>query len=145
MKVQADSFDEYFVKSEDREPDLREIDKLIRQAAPHLEPTVFKGMASGGVMLGYGLQSYQTKSMKEPEQWPVIALANQKNHISLYVSAVEDGEYIAEKNADRLGKVSCGKSCIRFKKFEDLNVDVVKEMLSNIDKRITAGEKLFGI
>jgi hypothetical protein len=145
MKVQADSFDEYFVKGEDREPDLREIDRVIKQAAPHLKPVLFKGMASGGAMLGYGLQPYQTKSMKEPEQWPIIALANQKNHISLYLSAVEDGEYIAEKNADRLGKVSCGKSCIRFTKFDDLNVDVVKEIISNIDKRITAGEKLFGL
>ena len=46
--------------------------------------------------------------------WPLIALAAQKRHLSLYVCAVVDGEYIAEARAERLGTVSCGKSCIRF-------------------------------
>ena len=38
----------------------------------------------------------------------------QKRHLSLYICAVVDGGYIAEARAERLGKVSCGKSCIRF-------------------------------
>ena len=37
-----------------------------------------------GVMLGYGEQPYQSKSMKEPIDWPVVALAAQKRHISLF-------------------------------------------------------------
>jgi hypothetical protein len=59
----------------------------------------------------------------------VIALANQKNYISLYVCALDKGQYIAEKHKKELGKVSVGKSCIRFKKIEDINLPVLKKVL----------------
>jgi hypothetical protein len=45
---------------------------------------------------------------------PLIALAPQKRHLSLYVCAVVDGGYVAEQPADRFGTVSCGRSGIRF-------------------------------
>lgn len=61
--------------------------------------------------------------------WPTVALASQKNYISLYVCAVEDGKYIAEKYRAKLGKVSVGKSCIRFKKLEDLSIPELKKVL----------------
>jgi hypothetical protein len=43
-----------------------------------------------------------------------VSLAPQKRHLSLYVCAVVDGQYLPEARAARLGRVSCGKSCIRF-------------------------------
>src|SRR3712207_5688604 len=65
-------------------------------------------------MLGYGLMPYRPRSAKETTTWPLIALAAQKRHLSLYVCAVVDGAYLPEVRAERLGRVSCGKSCIRF-------------------------------
>lgn len=145
MNIQATTKDEYFAKSGEREPDLRTIDQVIRRAAPDLEPVLFQGMG-GGAALGYGLMDYQTKSMKVPTKWPLIALANQKHHMSLYICAVDtDGQYFAEKYAERLGKVDCGKSCIRFKKADDLDMTVLEDILSEIASRVRAGEKLFGI
>ena len=47
-------------------------------------------------MLGYGLMPYRPKSAKETTMWPLISLAAQKRHLSLYVCAVVDGEYLAE-------------------------------------------------
>ncbi len=79
-------------------------------------------------MLGYGSFKYKN-SKKEMLDWPVISLANQKNYISLYVCAVKNGEYLAEKNKADLGKVSVGKSCIRFKKLEDLNLKGLEKVL----------------
>jgi hypothetical protein len=143
MNVSADTIDEYFAAAGEREPALRTVDEVIKKAAPNLKPVLFGGMT--GKMLGYGMQPYQSKSMKEPIEWPLIALANQKNYVSLYVMALEDGEYVAEKNAGRLGRVSVGKSCIRFKKLEDLNLEVVDEIIGNVARRVAAGEKLFGI
>lgn len=67
-----------------------------------------------GHMLGHGLMPYRAKSATETTTWPLIGLAAQKRHLSLYVSAVVDGEYLAEARAGRLGTVSCGKSCVRF-------------------------------
>lgn len=145
MKVEAKTKEEYFAKTGEREPALRQVDAVIQEAAPNLEPVLFGNMG-GGAALGYGMQPYQTKSMKQPTEWPLIGLANQKNHMSLYICAVDtDGQYFAEKNANRLGKVSCGKSCIRFKKIEDLNLDVVREIVGDVASRVGRGEKLFGV
>jgi len=143
MKVDASTREEYFAAAGDREPALRELDAIIQGAAPHLKPTYLK--TDYMTMLGYGMMPYKTKSMKEPGEWPLIALAYQKNHMSMYVCAVEkDGSYIAENLEPQLGKVSCGKSCIRFKKLEDLNLETVRTMLEDLDKRYQSGEKLYG-
>ena len=75
-------------------------------------------------MLGYGLMPYKPRSAREATQVPLISLAPQKRHLSLYVFAVVDGRYLAEARAERLGTVSCGKSCIRFRSLD--GVDVVE-------------------
>ncbi len=52
-----------------------------------------------------------------------------KNYISVYVCSIEDGHYLAELYKERLGTVSVGKSCIRFKKLSDINLDTLKEVI----------------
>lgn len=41
----------------------------------------------------------------------------------------QGGDYLAERYADRLGKVSVGKSCVRFKRKSDLDLGVLRELL----------------
>ena len=65
-------------------------------------------------MLGYGLMPYKPRSATVATTWPLVAVAAQKRHLSVYVCAVVDGRYLPEVRAERLGNVSCGKSCIRF-------------------------------
>lgn len=141
MKVEASTPEEFFAAAGEREPELRELDELIRKTAPSLERKLHSGMSI--TMLGYGMFHYKTKSGSEGD-WPAVAIAPQKNYTSLYICAVEDGQYVAEKHKDELGKVSCGKSCIRFKKYEDLNTDTVVKILKNIEARMKEGENPFG-
>lgn len=129
----ADTPDQYFQQAGERETLLRSLDQMIRTAAPRLERSLFREVS--GQWVAYGLQRYQTKSKKEPILWPVVALANQKNYVSVYVMAVEDGNYLAELYADRLGKVSVGRSCIRIKRLEDVNQESLVELLSDVNKR----------
>jgi hypothetical protein len=42
---------------------------------------------------------------------------------------VKDDKYIAETNAKSLGKVSVGKSCIRFKSMGDVELDELKRVI----------------
>lgn len=79
-------------------------------------------------MLGYGKFKYKNYK-KEIIDWPIVALANQKNYISIYICSLQDGQYIAEKYKNELGKVSVGKSCIRFKKIEDINLKTLGKIL----------------
>ncbi len=101
---------------------MLQLDKFIRKTVPKLKPHFAYNM------LGYGSFPYRNYK-KEPIVWPTIALANQKNYVSLYVCSVDAGQYVAEKYKKALGKVSVGKSCIRFKKFDDVNLPVLKKVL----------------
>jgi hypothetical protein len=104
MQIDAASREEYFLAAGHREAELRQIDAIVQEYAPALTRGLSPGV--GGSMLGYGEQPYQTRSMKEPGVWPVVAVAAQKRYLSLYVCAVVDGEYVAERYASELGDVS---------------------------------------
>lgn len=121
--VKATTLEEYF---DNLPPERREImeaiQKLIQETAPSLKPNFIYNMP------GYGSFKYKSYK-KEIIDWPTISLASQKNYVSLYVCSVKDGEYIAEKHKNELGKVSVGKSCIRFKKLEDLNLEGLKKVI----------------
>ena len=112
---------------DDRKEDIKFLHKFIQDSAPSLKPYMAYNM------LGYG--SFKYKNYKgEIIDWPVVALANQKNYISVYVCAVENGEYIAEKFKNELGKVNVGKSCIRFNKLEKVNLPVLKKVIKLAEK-----------
>lgn len=121
---------------EERKPIIDFMHDFIQKTAPSLKPHFAYNM------LGYGSFAYKNYKKQEME-WPIVALANQKNYVSVYICAVDDGEYIAEKHKDKLGKVSVGKSCIRFKKLEDVNLDELEEVITYAAKNpglLAAGE-----
>ena len=108
----SQELDAWFAAAGTREADLRRTDALIMAAAPGIDRQLVG--PPGRQMLGYGLMPYRPRSAKQTTMVPLIALAAQKRHLSLYVCAVVEGQYLAESRAGQLGKVSCGKSCIRF-------------------------------
>ncbi|PRY51200.1 uncharacterized protein DUF1801 [Geodermatophilus tzadiensis] len=108
----TDAIEEWFAAAGPRETELRRVDALVREAAPGLDRELVP--AGSGTVLGYGLLPYRPRSAKETTRWPLVSLAAQKRHLSLYVCAVVDGAYLPEARAERLGRVSCGRSCVRF-------------------------------
>ena len=128
----------WFGRAGAREEELRRADALVMAAAPGIDRQLFPTGSSA--MLGYGLMPYKPKSAKETTMWPLIALAAQKRHLSLYVCAVVDGEYLAESRAGRLGKVSCGKSCIRFTALDKVNADELSSLVRDAVAVTAAGD-----
>ena len=108
--------------SSDRRAVLTALHKAIRKAAPSLKPHIAYGM------IGYGRYHYRYASGREGDA-PVVGLASQKRYISLYICCCGKDGYLPEKNKKRLGKVSVGKSCIRFRRLEDLNLPVALELV----------------
>jgi hypothetical protein len=137
MKIAASSRKEYFAASGDREASLRKLDRLIRKAAPTLKPFFLE--TASMTMLGYGKLHYKYPGGREGV-WAFIGQAAQKNNISLYGCVVRDGRYLPEIYNKRLGKVSCGKSCIRFKRFEDLDVATVEEICREAAQLVRSGQ-----
>jgi uncharacterized protein YdhG (YjbR/CyaY superfamily) len=138
VKAKGDpAVDEYIASLPgDRRATIEALHQLIRRVAPELAPAMWKNI------IGYGSYRYRYASGKEGE-WFLVGLANQKRYVSLYICAVVDGAYLAEANADRLGKVSVGKSCIRFTKLDHLDLDVVTELVETSVREVAAGN--FGV
>jgi hypothetical protein len=62
-----------------------------------------------------------------------VALANQKNYVSLYLIPVYVYPELKAK-LDASGKnLKCGKSCINFKRAEDLPLDAIAEIVAAHD------------
>lgn len=100
---------------EPRKGEILRLHELIRKTVPNLKPHIQSGM------LGYGSYHYKYASGKEGD-WMIIGLSSRKNYISVYVNATTpDGQYVAEKYKSALPKASIGKSCIRFKKLDDVD------------------------
>jgi hypothetical protein len=128
----------WFGQAGAREEELRRVDELVMAAAPGIDRQLVPTGSSA--MLGYGLMPYKPKSAKETTQWPLIALAAQKRHLSLYLCAVVDGQYLAEARADRLGTVSCGKSCIRFRSLDDVDTAQLSALIRDAVAATAAGD-----
>ena len=94
-------------------------------------------------MLGYGLMPYRPRSAKETTMTPLISLAAQKRHLSLYVCAVVDGGYLAETRAHRLGSVSCGKSCIRFTSLDRVDAEELSAVVRDAVAATADGRNAF--
>ena len=126
--TKAKSIKEYLdaLPPERREP-IEFLHAMIQKVSPKLKPHFASNM------LGYGSFPYKNYK-KEPIEWPVIALASQKQYMSLYVCAIQNGKYIAETYKKDLGKVSVGRSCIRFKKLSDLNLVTLKKVIKAAEK-----------
>lgn len=127
--VKATTVKEYLAAlPKERQEPILFLHKFIQKTSPKLKPHFAYNM------LGYGSFPYRNYK-HEPITWPVVALASQKNYISLYVCAVDTkGAYVAEMYKKELGKVGVGKSCIRFKKIEDLNLLGLKKVIRLAEK-----------
>jgi len=121
MKIPATSIQDLINRSGDHKDRMIELEKFISETVPELDKKFYDSPSIS--MIGWGEMPYKDGT------WPLIALAPQKNTVNIYVSAIKNKKYILEVYNGKLGKVSCGKSCARIKKIEDLNLDEWKKML----------------
>jgi hypothetical protein len=103
----------------------------------NLDTSYEEGMQYG--MIGYYVphRVYPKGYHCDPKQpVPFAALASQKNYMSLYLTSpgAEHARWFREAWATTGKKLEMGKSCIRFKKVEDLPLDLIGEAI----KRVTA-------
>ena len=137
----SDDIEDWFDRAGPRAEQLRRVDELVMAAAPGIDRQLVP--VGAGQMLGYGLMPYKPRSAKESTMWPLIALAAQKRHLSLYVCAVVDGGYIAEQRAERLGKVSCGRSCIRFTSLDAVDADELRAVVRDAVAVTASGDNAY--
>jgi len=106
----------------------------------NLDPIFEEGMQYG--MIGYFVphKIYPSGYHCDPTQpLPFVCLASQKNYMSLYLGCVygnaERERWFREAWAKTGKKLDMGKSCLRFKKLDDLALDVIGETIRRLPAR----------
>jgi hypothetical protein len=84
-------------------------------------------------MIGYGPFHYKYASGREGD-WFRIGVASLKQYISLYSCAADARGYVAERYRKRLPGADIGKSCVRFKRLDDLDTAALKALLKETAK-----------
>jgi len=76
---------------------------------------------------------YKYASGREGD-WFRVGVAERKNTSTVYICETKGDQYIAEIYKHELKGVKCGKSCIPYKSYEQINYDVLKKMLEDVKK-----------
>lgn len=116
---------------DDRRAAMTAVHKAIVKTVPKQKAFVTAGMGLG--MIGYGKYRYRSASGREGE-WFLIGLGAGKSGYSLHICSASADGYSVEKNAKKLGKVKTGRSCINFKKLEDLNLVETMKLVKQAEK-----------
>lgn len=99
---------------------LKELPADRRKALSKLRAVIRKAAPKAVEEMQYGMVAYTIGE-------PVLAWASQKNYMAFYVCYTD----VVGKYGSALGKLNCGKSCIRFKRLEDLPLDVVAKIVKD--------------
>jgi hypothetical protein len=135
MRIQANNVDDYLAQLP---PDRREALQAVRKVIlSNLDKGYEEGMQYG--MIGY----YVPHSVFPPgyhcdpkQPLPFAGMASQKNHMSLYLMCIygHDGsnpntKWFQDAWKKTGKKLDMGKACVRFKRLEDVALDVIGEAI----------------
>jgi hypothetical protein len=117
-------FIDSFVQNEQKKVDSYELIKIIQ------EITGYSAKMWGPSIIGFGRYHYKYASGHEGDA-PVIGFSPRKVALSLYVYSpcAENDELLKD-----LGKYTMGKACIYVKKLSDINLDVLKQLITTTTK-----------
>ena len=130
-------------------PDRRDAIAKVRDVIrANLPPGYEEGMQFGMIGWYVPLDRFPDTYNKQP--LGLAALANQKNYMALYLNNVygdpETDRWFRERFAASGKKLDMGKSCVRFRKIEDLPLDVIAETIARtpVERYIEGYESVRG-
>ncbi len=139
MKIEASSPDDYISKlPEDR-----------KEAIMKLRQTVLENIPEGfEETMSYGMIGYVVPKTIYPEGYhctpelplPFINIASQKNYVALYHSGIYADKKLSDWFVDQYPKhcktkLDMGKSCIRFKKIDDIPYLLIAELMRKMSSQ----------
>ncbi|MDQ0477560.1 DUF1801 domain-containing protein [Chryseobacterium sp. MDT2-18] len=149
MKIEANSIEDYLNNvPEERKSSFRKLYETVSQNLPQ----GFQEELSYG-MIGWNisLETYPASYHCTPNTpLPFINLASQKNFIALYHMGIYANKDLLKWFTEEYSKYSArkldmGKSCIRFKKTDDIPFELIAELCRKISPQdwISTYEKLY--
>lgn len=136
MTSDAKTPDEYINSlPDDRKMYMEKLRNVILKNLP-------KGFHEG---MGYGMMGYSVPHSIYPKGYhckptdplPFMGMASQKNSINFYHMGIYANKelydwFVAEYPKHSSRKLDMGKSCIRFKKFEEIPFDLIGELVTKV-------------
>lgn len=136
MQYEANTPEEYIAQvPEERKEVMEQLRKVIRENLP-------KGFEEG---INYKMIGYYVPHSIYPEGYhcdtslplPFMNIASQKNSINLYHSGIYAKKelldwFVEEYPKHSKRKLDMGKSCIRFKKIEEIPFDLIAELCTKM-------------
>ena len=142
----------------------KDVDLLIhslsierQEAMQQLRKTMLENLPAGFEEgINYGMLSYYVPHHLYPKGYkcdptlplPFISIASQKNFIAIYHMGIYADPklldwFVKKYTEASIGKLDMGKSCIRFKKIENIPYALIGELASkiNVDEWIKCYEK----
>ncbi len=116
-------------------PDRREAIEAVRDVIRANLPAGFEeGMQYGMIGWYVPLERFPDTYNKQP--LGLAALASQKNYMSLYLNTVYGDpateRWFRERFAAYGKKLNMGKSCVRFRKLDDLPLELIGETIARV-------------
>ena len=116
-------------------PERREVVSKVRDVVRRNLPKGYnETMSSGMISYGVPLSRYPNTYNRQPLGY--VALAAQKNYYALYLMGpymdAEQGKQLADAFRNAGKKMDMGKSCLRFKKLDDLPLDAVGRIIASM-------------
>lgn len=136
MKYEASTVEEYISQlPEERQEVLQKLRNIIKENLP-------EGFEEG---INYNMIGYYVPHSKYPDGYhcdpklplPFMNLASQKNSVNLYHSGIYANKdlhdwFVAEYPKHAKRKLDMGKSCIRFKKLDDIPYELIAELCTKM-------------
>ncbi|NND62492.1 MAG: DUF1801 domain-containing protein [Flavobacteriaceae bacterium] len=136
MQYKANSPDDYINQiPEERKEPMTKLRKVIQSNIP-------KGFEEG---IQYGMIGYYVPHSVYPDGYhcdpkiplPFMSIASQKNFVALYHSGIYANEkihnwFVSEYPKHCKRKLDMGKSCVRFKKMDDIPYDLIAELCTKV-------------
>lgn len=113
---------EYLLQVENKKRREDSIELLgIMKTITNEEPKMW-----GPSIIGFGKMEY--KNTSGTHDWMMTGFSPRKQNLTIYIM---NGFTMYEELLAKLGKHKLGKSCLYISRLEDINIDVLKELITN--------------
>lgn len=130
MQSDASTVEEYLAELS---PERRDIVAAVRDTVnAHLPAGYVEGMGWGMITWSVPLERYPDTYNGQPLGY--LALASQKRYLALYLNCVYSApgaeQELRERWAATGRRLDMGKSCLRFRRLEDLDLDIIADLVA---------------
>ena len=125
---------------------INELPSDRKEVIQKLRKTIIENLPKGfEEMMGYGMMGYSVPHSIYPNGYhcnpkdplPFMGMASQNNFVAFYHMGIYADKnlydwFVAEYTQRCKYKLDMGKSCVRFKKFDDIPYDLIAELTQKI-------------